>query len=65
MYELGLRLFREVVLEQKRVQERVQELLLSNIRLERIGEVVDKLLMKNTLVPTSRNAAASSSSSST
>jgi len=49
VYMLSLNLFREVIIFCPDVRERMQTVLLENIRLERTGELVEKELMKSAL----------------
>jgi len=49
VYDLGLQIFRETIARHVDVKDRLQSHLLSNIELERTGQVIDRNLMKNTL----------------
>lgn len=49
VYHFGLMLFRDVIVRHPNVKRRLQGTLLANVERERQGEMVDKVLMKNTL----------------
>ena len=49
VYELGLQLFRDHVVRNPQVNSRLKVVLLENIYNERMGEVIDRVLMKNAL----------------
>ena len=49
VYPSGLQIFREVVIYNVNIRERVQLLLLDNILMERNGQTIDRRLMKNIL----------------
>jgi len=46
---MGLQIFRDTIARHERVKDRLKNLLLDNIRREREGELIDRILMKGTL----------------
>ncbi len=60
--QLGLDLWRDVVVRNKRIRERLRSTLLGLVHRERAGEVIDRALMRNiTTVSRSRGARACAS----
>jgi cullin 3 len=49
VYDLGLQLFRDNVVRSGTVNQRLKKLLLNNVKAERSGEAIDKVVMKNCL----------------
>ncbi|XP_022774482.1 cullin-3A-like [Durio zibethinus] len=47
VHELGLNLWRDVVIHSYKIQSRLQDTLLANVRRERSGEVIDRGLMRS------------------
>jgi cullin 3 len=50
IYELGFSLFGEVVARDENIKGRLRDVLLSKIKMDRDGHLVDKILLKNTLI---------------
>jgi len=49
VYELGLQIFRDMVVRHEQVKDRLQTLLLAAVQEERNGQLIDRSLMKSTL----------------
>lgn len=49
VYDMGLQIFRDTIARHERVKDRLRNLLLENIRREREGQLIDRILMKSTL----------------
>jgi cullin 3 len=49
VYDMGLELFRDVVLKQNNINNRLRKVLLDNIAKERQNETIDRILMKSAL----------------
>lgn len=49
VYDMGLQIFRDAIARHDRVKDRLRNLLLENIRREREGQLIDRILMKSTL----------------
>lgn len=47
VHQLGLDLWRDVVLRSRRIRERLQGILLNLVHRERSGEVIDRALMRS------------------
>jgi Cullin family len=47
VHQLGLNLWRDVVLRNRRIEERLQGILLDMVHRERTGEVIDRALMRS------------------
>mmetsp|Transcript_16824 Transcript_16824/g.22614 ORF Transcript_16824/g.22614 Transcript_16824/m.22614 type:complete len:732 (-) Transcript_16824:417-2612(-) len=49
VYDLGLIIFRDSVARHEQVQDRLKHILLANIAAERAGQLIERMLMRNTL----------------
>uniref|UniRef100_A0A7S2W0A7 Cullin family profile domain-containing protein n=1 Tax=Rhizochromulina marina TaxID=1034831 RepID=A0A7S2W0A7_9STRA len=49
VYAMGLILFRETIERHPQVRDRLRQILLENVAMERAGQLIDRILMKHTL----------------